>query len=442
MSNWDVIIVGAGACGLMAARELSRTPKKILVLEARNRVGGRIFTTTVPGFPESVEAGAEFIHGNLPLTQRLLQEAGVVSTLVAGTSYEYKHHDLHPSGEFIPDFEILLEKLEALDQDQPLADFLATQLSDPQYDDLRNAVTRFAEGYDAADTRRVSTFALREEWKSGGAATSYHPVGGYSQLINYLAAQARHQGVSVTLNAPVAAINWVPGQVTLRTATHQVFGARQVIFTLPVGVWQVAPGQPGHIRITPDLPAQRQALLQLGFGAVIKICLQFKTNFWQQAAYAQQKVKQAPGLTFLFSDEHFFTAFWTQLPAPSPMITAWLGGPAAARYQNWPDAAFVTEALTNLASMFQIPLPDLQAILVASVVFNWAADPYARGAYAYATVGADAARAVVAEPVARTLYFAGEGLYAGAEMGTVEAALASGLTVAQQLTGDDTNGKA
>ncbi|HEX8060924.1 MAG TPA: FAD-dependent oxidoreductase, partial [Cyclobacteriaceae bacterium] len=73
----SIIIIGAGAAGLTAARSLGKTGKQVTVLEARNRVGGRIFTSTDGGFSQPVENGAEFIHGDLPLTQQLAKEAGV-----------------------------------------------------------------------------------------------------------------------------------------------------------------------------------------------------------------------------------------------------------------------------------------------------------------------------------------------------------------------------
>ena len=83
----DVAIVGAGAAGLMAARELRRRGRSVVVLEARDRIGGRVFTVEDPQLPVAVELGAEFVHGDAPLTHRLLGEAGLVAYDVAGTSW-------------------------------------------------------------------------------------------------------------------------------------------------------------------------------------------------------------------------------------------------------------------------------------------------------------------------------------------------------------------
>ncbi|MDB5264122.1 MAG: FAD-dependent oxidoreductase, partial [Adhaeribacter sp.] len=301
MKSLDVIIIGAGACGLMAARELGKAGKKVLVLEARNRLGGRIFTTSIPSFSVPVEAGAEFVHGNLPLTQKLLAEANIACSLMTGKSYEVKNGDLHESGEFIQDFPLLLEKLEALQHDLPLIDFLDKYLGEKRYQELRRTVIRFAEGYDAADTRKVSTLALREEWKSGGAEISYHPQGGYSQLIDFLAAEVRKTGVNMALNTPVQEIRWEPGQVTLITSQGTTYVCPKVLVTVPIGVLQSKPDSPGYIRFAPELPEKQQALSQMGFGAVIKICFEFKVAFWEDAALAGKNLNQAPELTFLFS---------------------------------------------------------------------------------------------------------------------------------------------
>ncbi|GEO05076.1 hypothetical protein AAE02nite_27400 [Adhaeribacter aerolatus] len=433
MNNADVIIIGAGACGLMAARELSRAGRKVLVLEARNRLGGRIFTSPLSQFTGPVEAGAEFVHGDLPLTQAVLAEAGVACQLMTGISYEVKNGYLHESGEFIEDFPLLLEKLELLADDLPLADFLDEYLGEEKYQELRRTVIRFAEGYDAADTRKVSTLALREEWSAGGAATSYHPQGGYSQLIDYLAATAKASDVNIMLQTPVREVRWEPGQANVIAQGGQTYVSPQVLITVPIGVLQSKPDNPGYIHLTPALPEKQQALAQLGFGAVIKVCFEFNFAFWEESAFAKQNGNLAPELAFLFSDSHLFTAWWTQLPSKTPLLTAWLAGPPAEKYKDLPDNALITEALTNLADIFNTSVAYLREILKASVVFNWAADPFARGAYAYATVSAAEAQAIVAKPVNNTLFFAGEGLYRGHAMGTVEAALASGLEAAQEM---------
>jgi phytoene dehydrogenase-like protein len=160
----DIIIIGAGACGLTAARELVMAGKKVCVLEARNRLGGRIYTYEGSGFSKPVEAGAEFIHGDLPFTQSLLKEAGISSYSMTGINYQVKNGQLLASENFFEDFPALQEKLTALEEDIPLSGFLDKYLFEEKYKNLCNTIIRFAEGYDAADINKVSTFALRDEW--------------------------------------------------------------------------------------------------------------------------------------------------------------------------------------------------------------------------------------------------------------------------------------
>jgi len=433
MNEINILIIGAGAAGLIAARELARSGKRVTILEARNRVGGRIYTQTEGGFSEYVEAGAEFVHGDLPLTQALLNEAHISCYPLAGKTYQVKKGELSEAEEFIPDFPVLLQKLEELPRDLPFAAFLDQYLFEAQYSDLRNAVIRFAEGYDAADIKKVSTFALRDEWKNGGAANSFHPKEGYGRVIEFLASQCKEFGCTLQLQSIVHEIKWEPGLVLVKCSQGQQYRARQVLITVPLGVLQAEPERAGSIKFVPDIPEIRKAVSLIGFGAVIKICLEFKSTFWAEQALPESSLRQTPELAFLFSDKHLFTAWWTQLPNPTPLLTAWLAGPSAAELKNETDADLIAKSLAELADIYNTSTSFLKEQLQAAKVFNWAADPFAQGAYAYATVDSATANQVLVQPVAGTLYFAGEGIYLGHAMGTVEAALTSGLHVAHEL---------
>ncbi|MDQ3290975.1 MAG: FAD-dependent oxidoreductase, partial [Bacteroidota bacterium] len=197
----------------MAARDLAKAGKNVIVLEARARLGGRIFTQNHPDFSLPIEAGAEFIHGDLPLTQALLQQAGVSLYLLEGRNYQVLNGVLQESESFIEDFEILIDRLNQLEQDLPFAEFLDQYLPEDQYANLRQGVIRFAEGYDAADIRKASSFALREEWQTDAAANSYHPVGGYHQIIELLANEFKDNGGTIVTSSTVKEIQWQPGRV-------------------------------------------------------------------------------------------------------------------------------------------------------------------------------------------------------------------------------------
>ena len=419
----DLLLIGAGAAGLLAARDLARAGRRVTILEARDRVGGRVHTCQPPGFTAPVETGAEFMHGDVPLTRQLLREAGIAWQATAGETYVLRGGEIEADEAFFELLAPVQAKLQTLAHDRPLADFLAAELPGDEYAAHRIAATQFAEGYDAADPARVSAFALRDEWAEGGAEDSPRPVGGYGPLLAWLAHEAQAAGATLVLGAAVQRIDWQAGRVTVQVADGATYEARQLLCTVPLGVWQRPAGQPGHLAFAPDLPAHRAAAAHLGNGPVVKFLLEFDQPVWQT---------RLPGLEFLLSDAPVPT-WWSQLPDPRPLLSGWLAGPAAERHQATSEAELLALALESLAASFALPVATLRAHLRASHVSSWGTEPFSYGAYSYATVGASASRAALAAPVENTLFFAGEALYDGPAGGTVEAALASGQQAARQV---------
>ena len=134
---------------------------------------------------------------------------------------------------------------------------------------------------------------------------------------------------------------------------------------------------------------------------------------------------------YLFSNEEIPT-WWTQAPQHTNILTGWIGGPEAAEKTNDSNAEILRQSLQSLANIFNRDEEQLKQKLLNYHIVNWTADELARGSYAYDTVGADEARFVLNEPVENTIFFAGEYLYHGTAMGTVEAALESGLRAAER----------
>ena len=159
----DILIIGAGACGLMAAKELSAKGKKVTVLEARNRTGGRIHTINGDGFLQAVETGPEFIHGKLPITLKLLKKAGITYTETEGDMLHNTGGKWHEEEEQIEGWDELMKKMSKLKEDTTLSLFLEAHFSEEKYTALRQQALQYAQGFDAVDPDKASVFALRDE---------------------------------------------------------------------------------------------------------------------------------------------------------------------------------------------------------------------------------------------------------------------------------------
>src|SRR5690242_6141639 len=157
MSDCDVIVIGAGAAGLMAAAELLEAGRRVTLLEARDRVGGRIWTRREPGVAVPLELGAEFIHGHAPITESLLERAGTAVIEAAGTHFSLQHGELAPRDGFFAAIRAAMEGSAVLEHrdmsfDELLDRHLASVLTPAQ----RRYARMMAEGFDAADTSRAS----------------------------------------------------------------------------------------------------------------------------------------------------------------------------------------------------------------------------------------------------------------------------------------------
>lgn len=420
--KYDIVIAGAGSSGLFAAYELSKLGKKIAIVEARERAGGRIQTIHDSNYLIPVEAGAEFIHGNLDITMQLLKDAGISYYEVKGDIWQKENQGMDKHEDFIEDMDDLERKFKEVKEDMPVSEFISKHLYAGKHADLRISLGNYVGGYYAADLTKASTLALCKELTTA-EDTDYRLEGGYGRMISFLEKECKNNGVTFFFGRSISQITWIKNEVHVHAKEFKIH-AQKLICTLPVGVLTSSD------LFNPSLPEKSAALAQLGFGPVVKIIMSFDEIFWYDKKIS--KDRDLHKMSFMFSEE-FIPTWWTQYPKELPMLTGWAAGPAAEKIKSWTDEKILEESIRALASIFKIDKRELNRKLVAGRVFNWVKDRYSLGGYSYEVVNGKTCQAIVKQPVEDTLYFSGEGLYEGSEIGTVEAALRTAREAVEQI---------
>jgi monoamine oxidase len=314
----------------------------------------------------------------------------------------------------------LHQVLAELKADLPIAEFLDRHFAEAQFGELRRAVERMVEGYDAADPSRASTFALREEWMGRELGQPGRIVGGYGALVGFLMSACRQNGVAIHHGVAVKAVETDDGRIAALCRNGTTFDSDAAILTVPLPVL-------ADIALPQAAREKAAAGADIGYGNVVKILLRFATSWWIDGGR-----RELADLSFLLSNAPVPT-WWTQYPARHPVLTGWFAGPKTDAVSHLSANELVQMGLASLSEIFNISLDSLRSHLVASQAINWDNDPFARGAYSYATPGTRDAQSVLRQPDGSGVFFSGEALYDGPDMGTVEAALASGKRTAEMI---------
>jgi monoamine oxidase len=387
----------------------------VLVLEARDRVGGRCWTRRMSGLDIPVELGAEFIHGEAAATHALLEEAGIAA-VDSTREQRYLHRDRLRRMNAFAEAQRAIAHAPPLKQDVSFAALLArTRVSQ----ETKTLARMMVQGFDAADPARVSARSIVEEWGEGGSlgASQPRPRGGYGVLLDWLARSVVVAGARLQLDSPVREVQWKRGAAFVRGSSFGRsfdFRGRHAIVTLPLGVLQSK-----AVRFSPSLQ-KGDALAKLASGPVLRVAMRFHRAFWE---------RRVPGIAFFHVPEAAFPTFWTPLPLRAALLTAWAGGPKAARLAGSSSGVLVARAMQTVAAVFG---KVAQEQLAAAFVQDWQADRCSRGGYSYVLVGGMGARERLARPLEDTLFFAGEATDTD-EAGTVAGALRSGERAAREV---------
>lgn len=417
-----IVVIGAGLSGLAAARELHRCGAEVEVLEARDRIGGRVWTGT-KWRDMPMDLGASWIHGRIgnPLT-RLADE--IESPRVETTddrSMVYSADGATISAEqdrHLPRLSTAISKLlrsaQRKEPDQSIWDAVQPLLSQHRDSPASLALihhllsSEYEHEYGGA-VERLSARWFNDDAESRGGDVLF--ARGFASMTDSLA-----QGLNVKCAHRVSAVCWNDMETSVRTNQGD-FPADHVIITLPLGVLKT-----GSVRFEPDLPPiKKEAICKLGMGVLNKTCLRFDRVFWPSDIDWLAHASPRRG--------EWDSWFSLHRALRMPTLIGFTAAERARQIESWTDERILAGAMKTLRTIFGNRIPDPVDVQIT----RWARDPFARGSYSYNALGSDPGmRVELFKPEANRLFFAGEAT-SRKHFGTAHGAYLSGIQAARNV---------
>lgn len=423
----DVVVIGAGVAGLAAASALGRHGLDVMLLEARPRLGGRVYTSRPKGAAGPLELGAEFIHEGNDAFWRLLRRHRIGTHRVSRAHWFFDGDALRR----LDDIAGRIENVTGRIQPRRMAGWSFAEFLEEMGGALprrnRTLAQDFVEGFQAAPADEMSAVAV--EGETLDPAVQFSVTAGYGRLVAALSRELRDRRVRMRLETVVRRIKWRAGHVDV-SAGNFLCSARAALITLPLGLLQAGRTQRGAVTFEPRLRARDRLVRGMQVGHVVRVTFRFDARAWRALLPAELR-RDRGGFGFIHSRIPGVPTWWAL--SSRPMVTGWAGGPAGRSLARRSDAEIRKLALRSLGRILGCSTVALQRAMRGCELHNWSRDPFSRGAYSFIAAGRDDASGKLGQPVRRTLFFAGEATADGAEIGTVHGAFSSGLRAADDV---------